>query len=344
MLFTVSRLPLTAYSEMYAALKNHLATWLFQLRGPQTGVIVLVQRRVFILPTRQGLVFAAVLVLMLIGSVNYSLSLGFVLTFLLVAMGINAMIYTFRNLANLQLSAARTQSVFAGEKAQFAVCIDNPGQTDRYSVGLTHDKKESTFVDVPAQRMTVASIGIPALRRGLLRPGRLTLFTRYPLGLYYGWAYLELDMQCIVYPRPAPRGLPLPPAESNAGLGAQRGEGQEDFAGLRQYHPGDSPRHIAWKAAARDQGLLTKQFSGRADTELWLDWRQLPPRMDVEEKLSRMTRWVLDAHALGTSFGLRMPGRTVALGSGDAQRERCLEALALFETPHQNDPSHDQPA
>ena len=336
---------------MYAALKNHLATWLFQLRGPQTGVIVLVQRRVFILPTRQGFVFAAVLVLMLTGSVNYSLSLGFVLTFLLVAMGINAMLYTFRNLANLRISAARTPSVFAGEKAQFAVCIDNPGQTDRYSIGLTHDNKESTFVDVPAQRMVFASIGIPAARRGLLRPGRLTLFTRYPLGIYYAWAYLELDIQCIVYPRPAPPGLPLPPSESNAGVGAPRGQGQEDFAGLRQYHPGDSPRHIAWKAAARGQGLLTKQFSGQADTELWLEWRQLPPLMDVEEKLSRMTRWVLDAHALGMSFGLRLAGKTIALGSGDTQRERCLEALALFEysqdqiTVHVHpDPSHDQPA
>lgn len=327
---------------MYAALKNHLATWLFQLRGPQTGVIVLVQRRVFILPTRHGFVFAAVLVLMLTGSINYSLSLGFVLTFLLVAMGINAMLYTFRNLANLRISAARTRSVFAGEKAQFAVCIDNPGHTDRYSVGLTHDNTESTFVDVPAQRVAFATVGIPATRRGLLRPGRLTLFTRYPLGIYYAWAYLELDMQCIVYPRPAPPGLPLPPAESNAGVGAPRGQGQEDFAGLRQYHPGDSPRHIAWKAAARDQGLLTKQFSGRADTELWLEWRQLPPQMDVEERLSRMTRWVLDAHARGMSFGLRLPGRTVALGSGDAQRERCLEALALFENPHHA--SRDQPA
>jgi uncharacterized protein (DUF58 family) len=100
---------------------------------------------------------------------------------------------------------------------------------------------------------------------------------------------------------------------------------------LRQYHLGDSPRHIAWKAAARDQGLLTKQFSGRADTELWLDWNQLPPQMGVEERLSHLARWVLDAHAAAISYGLRLPGVTVELAAGEAQRERCLEALALFE-------------
>lgn len=316
---------------MYAALKNHLYNWLFQLRGPESGTIVLVQRRVFILPSRQGIIFAVVLMLMLIGSINYSLSLGFVLTFLLVAMGFNTMVYTFRNLANLRLSATHTPSVFAGENACFTVCIENPGRAGRHSIGLTRDRIESTFTEVPAQQTVFASIGIPAAHRGVLRPGRLTLFTRYPLGLYYTWAYLELDMQCIVYPRPAPPGLPLPPAEPNLGQGAHHGQGQEDFTGLRPYRPGDSPRHIAWKAAARGQGLLTKQFSGRADTELWLDWRQLPAQMEIEEKLSRLTRWALDAHALGMSFGLRLPDTTISIASGEAQLERCLEALALFD-------------
>jgi uncharacterized protein (DUF58 family) len=100
---------------------------------------------------------------------------------------------------------------------------------------------------------------------------------------------------------------------------------------MRQYHVGDSPRHIAWKLAARDQGLLTKQFSGRADTELWLDWALLPPTLGTEEKLSHLARWVIDAHGAGLSFGLHLPGKTVEMANGDAQREHCLEALARFE-------------
>lgn len=316
---------------MYAALKNQLYNWLFQPRGPQAGPIILVQRRVFILPTRQGMGFAAALLLMLAGSVNYNLSLGFVLTFLLGAMGITAMLHTFRNLANLRLSAGRAQPVFAGSTARFTVCMENTGDHDRYSIGLTRDQLEAEFTDVPAWQTAFSGIGVPAARRGLLSPGRLTLFTRYPLGLYYAWAYLEFDMQCVVYPRPAPPGLPLPAMTSSAGQGAEHGQGQEDFFGLRQYHPGDSSRHIAWKAVARDQGLLTKQFSGRADSELWLAWELLPPQMDLEEKLSRLARWVLDANTLGLSFGLRLPRNTIPVASGDAQRERCLEALALFD-------------
>lgn len=320
---------------MYAALRNRFTNWLFQLQGPEHGMIVLVQRRVFILPTRQGLLFAVVLLLMLTGSINYTLGLGYVLTFLLVALGVNAMIHTFRNLANLRVTAGRSHPVFAGSTAHFTVHLENAADTDRYAIGLTRDRKTAEFVDIPARSTVPASIGVPARQRGILRPGRLTLFTRFPLGLYYAWSYLELDMRCLVYPRPASPGLPLPPATASAGAGAVHGRGQEDFSGLRQYHVGDSPRHIAWKAAARDQGLLTKQFSGRADSELWLDWTMLPPAMDVEERLSHLAHWVLDAHDAGIVFGLRLPGKTVDLAAGEAQRERCLEALALYEADKQ---------
>ena len=74
-------------------------TWLFRLHGPERGEVVLVQRRIFILPTGAGITFAVVLLLMLTGSINYALSLGFILAFLLAGLAIVAMLHTFRNLA-----------------------------------------------------------------------------------------------------------------------------------------------------------------------------------------------------------------------------------------------------
>jgi uncharacterized protein (DUF58 family) len=313
------------------ALVKTFQTWLYQLRGPQTGEIVLVQRRIFILPTRGGLVFGVVLILMLTGAVNYTLSLGFILTFLLASLSVTAMLHTFRNLAGLRITAARTAPVFAGDHARFAVSIHNPTRAHRYSVALIRAKGEADVVDVPPEQTVIAYATMPAPRRGILRPGRLTLYTRFPVGLYYAWSYLELDTQCIVYPRPAASGTALPPLKPSAQDGAGHGRGQDDFAGLRQYHPGDSPRHIAWKAAARGQGLLTKQFSGRASVELWLTLDALPERTGIEEKLSQLARWVLDAQAEGVAYGLKLPTKTVPIGTGEAHRDRCLEALALFE-------------
>ena len=323
----------------YRALRSHLDRWLFQLRGAESGSIMLVQRRIFILPSPHGLTYVVALLLMLAASINYNLSLGFLLTFLLTALGFNSILHTFRNLAGLKISSGRVQPVYAGDHAHFTLVVENPGALERFSIGVTRGGKDAVYTDVPARQAPTVSVAVPAPRRGILMPGRLTLFTRYPLGLCYAWAYVEPDVRCLVYPRPEAEYIPLPLPQAHAGLGIAHGAGQEDFFGLRSYHPGDSPRHIAWKAAARGQGLLTKQFSGRADTELWLDWQATPDALGLEGRLSRLTRWVIDAHAAGLSFGLRLPGITLPPEPGNAQHDRCLETLAMFqigEKPHGN--------
>ena len=311
--------------QLLAPAKN----WLFRLRGPERGEIVLVQRRIFIVPTRAGLVYAAVLLLMLTGSINYALSLGFILTFLLAGVGVVAMLHTFRNLAGLRITAGKTEPVFVGDLARFPLTLRNPTRTARYAIVLAHAKADADAVDVAAESATVATVEVQAQRRGLFAPGRLTLYTRYPVGLYRGWSYLELDTHCVVYPQPAPAGVPLPPLEPGGAEGAGHGDGHDDFVGLRQYHPGDSPRHVAWKTAAREQVLLTKQFAGYAPTELWLTLDSAPPALGLEEKISRLTRWVLDADAAGIVYGLRLPEVTIDAATGVAHRERCLRALAL---------------
>lgn len=319
---------------LFGALKNGVLEWMFQWRGPERGTIVLVQRRVFILPTRQGLLFAGVIVLMLIGSVNYDLSLGFILAFLLGATGIQSMLHTFRNLANLRIAPGKVQPVFAGEQAQFQIRIANQARVHRYSVGITRDKRVAVYIDVPPDEEMTATVGISTIRRGWLRPGRLTLFTFFPVGLFRAWSYADLDMHALVYPAPVPPGLALPVPAAGSGDGGVHGHGHDEFSGLRPYRPGDSPRHIAWKAVARDdtlltKPLLTKQFAGRADAELWLAWDSLPPAMDGENRLAHLARWILDADAAGLAYGLRLPGLALPIASGAAHRGDCLRALAL---------------
>lgn len=316
----------------FRAVRSHIDRWVFRLRGAETGTIVLVQRRIFILPSRYGMIYVGALFLMLTGAVNYTLSLGFVLTFLLAALGVNSILHTFRNLAQLRITPGRVQPVYAGDHAHFMLGIDNAGALDRFSIGFTPRGGETVYTDVPARQSVTVSVAIPAPRRGILMPGRLTILTHYPLGLCRAWAYAEPEVRCVVYPRPEAAHIPLPLPAAHAGLGIAYGSGQEDFAGLRAYHPGDSPRQIAWKAAARGQGLLTKQFSGRAHTELWLDWQSTPEALGVEGRLSRLARWVIDAHTTGISFGLRLPGVTVPPAPGNAQHDRCLEALALYQS------------
>ncbi|MBI1174637.1 MAG: DUF58 domain-containing protein [Sideroxydans sp.] len=312
---------------MLAALRQRFRTWLFQPRI-EHGTAVLTQRRIFILPTRLGIGFVFVLLLMLLGDINYNLSLGYVLTFLLGTMGMMTMLHAFRNMAQLEIRAGHADAVFAGETAQFAFHFHNHGNLPRYHLTLHDEHAHYTVFDIPAQQSVVVKLSLPAARRGWLATGRLTLYTEFPLGLFHAWSYLEFDTRCLVYPKPA-ASTPLPASTAQNGSGSSSVAGDEDFAGLRSYVAGDALQRIAWKALAREQGLQIKQFSALQGRELWLDW-DLAAAMSGEQKLAILARWVLDAEAQGLHYGLRLPGLELPPGQGASHREECLRALALF--------------
>ncbi len=311
------------------AATTRLERWLYRLRGPEASPVVLVQRRVFILPTRTGLAYAGLLFLMLIGAINYGLSLGFALVFLLVGLGLVAMLHTFRNLLGLEISAGRAEPVFAGDRARFVLHLRNRRRGGRLALCLGLDGEAASCTDLAAEAVADIGLGLAARRRGWLRPGRIRVETRYPLGLVRAWSLVEPNMRCLVYPRPEAVAPPLPPAGSDAFGEARGSQDEEDFAGLRDYRPGDSPSRMAWKAAARGQSPLTKLFDGVGGGPLWLDWNSLPGGMETEARLSRLTRWLLDAQTRGLACGLRLPGREIPLGRDARHFESCLEALAL---------------
>ncbi len=252
--------------------------WLFRLGRDERLPVVLTQRRIFIIPTRIGVLFSIVLMVMLIGAINYNLSLGHALVFLLAGHGLVAMVHTFRNLIDLRLAPGRADPVFAGETAHFTVSLDNPRRHDRFALELAFGNHDGVSIDLPAGERVTANIPCLAPKRGRLKPGRITLSTRFPLGLFYAWSYPHPPLSCLVYPKPLE--TPLPQASAIASDEQQHSEpGHEDFSGLRLRQPNDSPRHIAWKAVARDfahRPLLVKQFSGGASEELWLDWTLTP--------------------------------------------------------------------
>lgn len=295
----------------------------------EAGPVTLTQRRLYILPTRHGLMYALMLLVMLLGSINYANSMGFILTFLLAGLAVVSILHTYRNLAQLRVSAGKCGPIFVGQEAHFQVLIDNPSTQPRFAIGLTHEENPIAYCDISAGQLASLELRVPSMQRGLLHPGSFSLFSTFPLGLFRVWCHLNLDMSCLVYPRPAAETMPLPITNAEVQQGPTQGVGQDDFSGLRNYRSGDGLRHVAWKAVAQERGMLTKQFSGAAQQEIWLDWEGLTG-MEEEARLSRLTRWVLDADHAGQSYGLKLPGQLHPPAHGQEQMHRCLQALALF--------------
>jgi len=314
-----------------AFLAFDLSRWANRIARPaENGAIQIAGRRIYILPTRYGFMFAGLLMAMLVGAVNYANNPAFLLTFLLAGLGANGIFYTWRNLVNLSLRWQGAKAVFAGDEAIFDFAIHNPSMHDKPAIQLLFKEGgKPAMISLTAGAQAVVSLGYKTSKRGRCHPGRLIISTCYPLGLFRAWCYVDPHAESLVYPTPGeswqPTGLP----DYRGSDQGDRGVGTDDFIGLRNYRPGDHPSHIDWKSMASERGLLTKQFGGDRADQTWLDWYQLN-NPDLEVKLSLLCRALLDAEAGFQHYGLRLPSVRIAPDHGPLHHHACLRALALF--------------
>lgn len=296
---------------------------------PGAGTVTLERRQLYMLPTRHGLILALALAAMLLAAVNYHNGLAYLFTFLLTAMALVSMLYTHRNLVGIRLHVGACPPVFAGQSAAFEVWAHNLTAWFRPAVWI-HTRNTAQRVDLQPNENGRLVVHIPTTHRGYLRQPPITVSTNFPLAVFYSWSkQLDLEHRCLVYPKPGPhRALPNSAHGDRPQWDGRRAEG-DDFAGLREYRDGDPPRHVHWKTMARGQGMHTKRFAGQGGGMVWLEWEALP-ELDQERRLSQLCRWVVDAHAAGMVYGLRIPGLTIKPQHGDEHRQRCLRALALF--------------
>lgn len=285
--------------------------------------------RLRVRPTAYGGFFFLSLVGMLLGSANYGNNLGFLITFLLLSMAAVSLLTARAQLRSIEIRGCSAHPVFAGQEASFTYMLCMSGPTAGRSIDCSLPGSAPVTVDIPAKGDTQASLLLPAPRRGVLHPPDLHLATQYPLGIFKVHVKKSVTASCLVYPAPYPLDLPLPRGTGGQGAGSSGGPDVEDFAGLREYTPGDVPQRIDWKASMRGHGLLTKEFEGRKGGAIQLDFESLPAT-GKEERLSMLCRQALQAHGLGEHFSLRLPDEKIPAAQGEAHLRRCLQALALF--------------
>ncbi|WP_329740665.1 DUF58 domain-containing protein [Dyella sp. A6] len=282
------------------------------------------RRRIYIVPTRFGLGFTVLLMVMLVGALNYSNNAALLLTCLLGAACAASMLVAFRTLDGLELQRIHSGHAVAGQpieirfdfaapSARFALRLDMGESSTSFAVDLAHD---SASVTLP----------LPTVSRGWQALPRVRVWTTWPLGLFRAWSWLHPEQSVLVWPQPEAAG---PPPEARADDDQRRRLHQgEDPATLRDYRRGDPIRHVAWKASARHRDLLVKDFEAPASRQDWqLDWHQLG-QLEHEHRIARLARWLDEAAAHGRHHSLELPGETIERGSGPVHYMRCMDALA----------------
>jgi len=319
----------------WARLREDVVRWVTRRHRADGRQAVIGRDRVYILPTRQGYMLVAMLLVMLLGSINYSNNMAFLLTFLVVGIGHNAMWYTHRNLLGLRATVLPVDPVFAGRPALITLRLEEQDGRPREAIHLSAGGAPSRPAFLPPGGSTEVSVALEPRPRGLYRLPRQRLSTRYPLGLLEAWTWLTLDTELLVYPIPVSLdAISLSGDDRDGTQTASAGRTDTTPDEIREYRPGDAPNRIAWKAVARSGQLFVRDAgSGDADP-VWLDWDGVPVS-DPETRLSALCHEVLQANAEGQPYGLRLPGTRIGPDAGPDHLARCLRALAVFGLPGQ---------
>jgi uncharacterized protein (DUF58 family) len=314
---------------MRAFMQRRMAAWIRRRQGADVLPVTLQRRRLYILPTRAGVAFGALLLLMLIAGLNYANSLALLVTFLLTGLALVAMHTCHRNLLGLTVAELSAPDSFAGEHAQLRLRLANSSTQLRLGIEIDGLGIAPVAATAPANGEVIVSLRIATPRRGLLPIGRLRIMSTWPFGLFRAWTWLHPAHAVVIYPQPTGQ-RPMPMAAGADGGTAPRESGDiDEWATLRAFRDGDSPRQVAWKAYARGAPLLVKEYTASGSAERLFDFAALAG-LDTEQRLSQLARWIVNCAADGEGFGVRLPQQLIGLDQGMMHRQRCLRALALF--------------
>ncbi len=310
----------------------------FRQRALDRTPLILTHKRIYIVPSKRGWMFAASLAIMLIASMNYAINLGFALCFLLTGLFASSLLATYLNLDGLTIDACDEPHGFCGDSLLYRLkFLTSEGHT-RHGIKIQTKTHSPDIINIPAAGEASAELRLQTAKRGLKALGRVTLSSDYPLGLWRTWSYFHVSCNGLVYPKAEKHPPPFPSGPNNSGATTELiPDGDEEFNGLKQYQPGDPLSRVAWKTAAKGQGWYSKQFSEFSGCiKFQFSLQDTNNLNDLELRLSRLTAWVLKAHHEGAEYSLSLPGYNSSLDSGNNHRHKLLAALALFEL-HDND-------
>ena len=309
---------------------NYLTSWM-KKRFPKIREITLNLRTIFIIPTTTSLALLVAVILLFLMAVNFQNSLVYALSFWLIALIVVAILFTYRNLSGLTIRAVQSAPCFAGEKAVFSLRVSCRKSQPKLAIFLGWKNEDITEVNLEHTQSEEIKLSHSTAKRGWFIAPKVNIFSRYPIGLVIAWSYAALNMKSIVYPKPILQDG-VEQTHSNDGEAAEGQElvnGTTDFSGIREYQAGDAPKHIHWKTYAKTGEVFTKSFVDYASHDLWLDWDSLN-LTGIEIKLSHLCARVIACDQENLTYGLKTPSKIIQPATGEAHKNTCLTALALY--------------
>lgn len=307
--------------------RKRLDKWLDR-RAPLSSAHKLAQHNLYTFPNTTGLGLAFTIFIIWLLGTNYQNNLILSVAYILISIFVVAIWQAYKNLAGLEIKAISASTGFAGDSILFKILITTPSPSGCENLELSWPGGKKIIVDLDCNNPVQVEIPCPSHHRGFLFPGRLFIHSRYPLGVIRCWTHINLDMQALVYPKPFAATEPEQLSGEDESNNANQKKGGDDPGTLRDYQPGDSLKHIAWKVYAREAGLYTKENEQSLTDKKYLNWFSLS--LPQEQRLGALCYWALQYEKSGIAYGLELPEKKIMPGSGQQHLHQVLSALAMF--------------
>ena len=285
-------------------------------------------RNLYILPSSFGALWLLSTAFLYLIGINSGSNGPLLLAFLCTGLFLLSMFLTQFNLHGLELRIDQPAAGFAGELIPYPIQLIS--LSERFTLRLRF-RQQPLLVQalIPIGTSQVAPCWRPR-KRGLQTPGRLTLYSKAPLGLFVCWSHWQPPHPQLIYPRPVTGPIlehwrPLPQQPNSSGA-AEWSAFADDFRELSAHRPEEGLQRVAWKQLARGRGWLTKRFESNAPKERVL---APDPKLPQEEALQHLSARVQALSQQDEPFALELPGCSLPNGRGLKHQAAALRALAL---------------
>ncbi|RZA22498.1 MAG: DUF58 domain-containing protein [Proteobacteria bacterium] len=255
----------------------------------------------------------------------------------LIVFGLVAMIHTNANIQSLEVTLLDCEPMAAGDSSEIRLTVRCTGPTPAHNLWIElpqsapYSAERVTLLEVTSE--TDGSLSVHCDKRGVYSIDKIKVLSRGVYGLFQAWSWHTVKTKLIVYPQPRGNN-PLPTGTETQ---AKKLEGEaltktvsgDDFQGHKPYRVGDSLQHVDWKAYARGQDMLIKDYSGEGSEALDLHWDDT--RGSTEERLEQLSAWIVLMNRAQRPYSLHLPNLSLSRGSGLRHDEEAYYALAAFE-------------
>lgn len=323
-------------------IKSKLSRW-FASRAPKSDSTTLNLRNVYIFFSREGMLFAVLLIITFIAGINYGNNLVLGLCFYLISIWLISFHVTFAHISGLKVHLLEVTMAEAGAPVWVTLQLRSESRQPRRQLlfGFEDlDQKVKSSVDIPSSVLVtrlhdeqIIRLPVQTNTRGQFELPRLRIKTVYPLGIMKAWSYVYFARTAWVYPKPEAFDWETQYAIASSEdlpIGGQYRQGQDDFERLDNYIEGESLARVSWGHVARGQGMLTKHFADPVGHEQTLDYADMPAAQH-EQKLSQLAYGAMTLGQLGVPYNMCLPNDSpfvTTMGEGDEFAQDCLLRLA----------------